>query len=158
MARSRSSIAPGQQCDGVNRRGLRCGHRVASHALPPPSTAPGSPRYCTIHHRIAVNRQAPPRVLPRGARQWFRGAQIALFRSRCPSRLPAQIPAHVSAPIADGISNDLVKGASPVDQKGNIYGIEVLGACRTNVSTVLTRMVLSQPTRLRHKTNRVKAY
>lgn len=129
MARSRSNFAPGQQCDGVNRRGVRCGRRVASSTPPSPSTAPGTPRYCTIHHRIAVNRQAAPRVLPPNARQRFRGAYAVLSRSLCPLRLPAQVPPSVSGSTADEIAGALVKGPSLVDQSGSIYVIRVYGAC-----------------------------
>ena len=58
-----------------------------------------------------------------------------------PTLPPAQIPAHVSAPIADDNCRDLVKGPSPSDQAGNIYGIEVLGTCFANTFIVLTRMI-----------------
>ena len=61
--------------------------------------------------------------------------------SSMPTLPPAQIPPHVSAPTADDNSRDLVKGSSPSDQAGNIYGIEVLGTCCTYTSSVLTRIV-----------------
>lgn len=131
MARTRSIIAPGQQCTGVNRRGVQCRRRVASSALVPSSTAPGAPRYCTIHQRMAVNRQAPPRVLPANAYQQFLGTHYLLARSQCRFRPSAQVPPYVSASTADEIARALVKGPTAVDQRGGIYGYSVYGMCLT---------------------------
>lgn len=129
MARSRSNLAPGQQCEGTNRRGVRCRARVAASGLPAPSTAPGAPRYCKIHERMAANSQAAPRVLPANAHQQFKGMYSLLTRSLCPFRFPAQVPPSVSTSTADAIAGSLVKGPSTVDEAGSIYGYRVYGTC-----------------------------
>ena len=67
-----------QRCDGVNRRGLRCGRFVASTAITVSSPTSPPRRYCRIHQRIAFNSQLPPRALPLGALQRYLGNGLTL--------------------------------------------------------------------------------
>ena len=68
-----------QRCDGVNRRGLRCGRFVASSAIPVSFSTSPPRRYCRIHQRIALNSQLPPRSLPLGALQRYLGNRLAFL-------------------------------------------------------------------------------
>ena len=62
------------QCEGVNRRGGRCSRLVALGSPGFQSIGTVLPCLCRIHHRIALNSQAPPRVLPFGALQQYLGS------------------------------------------------------------------------------------
>ena len=126
-----SPPASRQRCDGMNRRGLRCGRFVA---LTTPTTvsssAPSPRRYCCIHQRIALNSQRPPRVLPLGALQRYLGNGGGGFiHSDANYELLALVPAYIEHCIRLAIGHDLMKGASPSDEVGHIYGFEAFGGC-----------------------------
>ena len=139
MARKHSTLAvkhrairqsvPSPQCEGINRRGMRCGCRVSASTRSGNPATPGSSKYCKTHLRILLNSQAPLRLPQPGARQRYQGLYIDSTRSMGSFRLPANIPAWVSALVATEICDDLVKGASPSDEAGHIYAWKSGGIC-----------------------------
>ena len=73
---------PQPQCDGVNRRGVRCRRKATPSLLSQQASIAVSGRFCKIHLRMALSSRAAPRVRPPGFLQLLGGSSL-LVESRC---------------------------------------------------------------------------